>query len=115
MCIRDRVTFDAILYSLDDIRRLPQQPRCINVKPSRFGSLRELLRVYEWCATESVACYGGGQFELGVGRRQLQALTSAFHPDAPNDVAPTDYHAPEASPKLPSSPLELLAGGRGFG
>ena len=36
--------------------------------------------------------YGGGQFELGVGRDQIEALASLFYPDGPNDVAPREYH-----------------------
>ena len=35
--------------------------------------------------------YGGGQFELGPGRGQIQYLASVFHPDGPNDVAPTGF------------------------
>jgi hypothetical protein len=33
--------------------------------------------------------YGGGFGELGVGRHQIQYLASLFHPDTPNDVAPS--------------------------
>jgi hypothetical protein len=49
--------------------------------------------------------YGGGQFELGVGRGQIQALASLFYPDAPNDVAPGAYNEGEPRPGLPRSPL----------
>ena len=34
---------------------------------------------------------------LGVGRAQIQALASLFYPNAPNDVAPPGYNAPEAA------------------
>ena len=37
--------------------------------------------------------YGGGQFELGIGRVQIQELASLFHPDMPNDVAPAAFNA----------------------
>ena len=40
--------------------------------------------------------YGGGQFELGVGRGQIQYLASLFHPDSPNDVAPAGVQLPAA-------------------
>jgi hypothetical protein len=49
--------------------------------------------------------YGGGQFELGPGRGQIQLLASLFHPDAPNDVAPGAYNAPELVDGLLQSPL----------
>ena len=39
--------------------------------------------------------YGGGQFELGIGRTQIQELASLFHPDMPNDVAPAEFNEPE--------------------
>ena len=32
--------------------------------------------------------YAGGQFELGVGRAQIQAIASLFYPNGPNDCAP---------------------------
>ena len=48
---------------------------------------------------------GGGQFELGAGRGHIQYLASLFHPDAPNDVAPSGFNLAQAQPGLPSSPL----------
>ena len=50
--------------------------------------------------------YGGGQFELGVGRRHIQVLASLFYPDGPNDVAPREYNAGDPRPGLPQSPLD---------
>jgi hypothetical protein len=49
--------------------------------------------------------YGGVQFELGPGRRQIQALASLFYADAPNDVAPGDYNLGEPREGLGQSPL----------
>ena len=60
---------------------MPVLPRTINVKPSRFGSLRELFEGYDCCAERGIGAYGGGQSELGVGRGQIQYLASLFHPD----------------------------------
>ena len=40
-----------------------------------------------------MGAYGGGQYELGVGRGQIQYLAAIFHPDAPNDIAPAGYDA----------------------
>ena len=49
--------------------------------------------------------YGGGQFELGPGRRQIQRLASVFYADGPNDVAPSEYNEGRRAPGLPQSPL----------
>ena len=53
--------------------------------------------------------YGGGQFELSVGRDHIQALASLFYPDGPNDVAPRDFHG-AAHAGVPRSPLEPVHG-----
>jgi hypothetical protein len=58
--------------------------------------------------------YGGGQFELDVGREHLHALASLFYPDAPNDVAPKEYNKPEPNDGLPPSPLEPSSQPRGI-
>lgn len=110
----DRVTWDAPLHSLADIEALERQPKAINSKPSRFGSLRELLSVYEHCEREGIAVYGGGQGETGVGRQQIQYLASLFHPDTPNDVAPSGYNDPSVPDGLPTSPLEPRPASTGF-
>ena len=73
---------------------LPYPPRMVNIKPSRLGGLRSLLDAYAYCEEHGIGNYGGGQFELGVGRGQNQYLASMFHADAPNDVAPTGYNLP---------------------
>jgi len=100
-----RLSFDAPVHSLADVDALAVSPRWLNVKPSRFGSLARLLECIEACEQRGVAMYGGGQFELGVGRRQIQTLAGVFYPDGPNDVAPGVYN--EGGPRrgLPRSPL----------
>jgi hypothetical protein len=102
---RDRVTWDAPIHSVADAEALPFPPRCLNVKPSRFGTVRRLFEFYEWCEARGVSMYGGGQFELGVGRVQIQELASLFHPDMPNDVAPAEFNAPEMPRGVQASPL----------
>jgi hypothetical protein len=102
---RDRITWDAPIHSIADVEALPFAPRMVNVKPSRFGSLRGLLDAYDWLAERGIGAYGGGQFELGPGRGQIQYLASLFHPDTPNDVAPGAYNDPEPRDGLPASPL----------
>ena len=81
------------------------RPRMINMKPSRFGTVRAVLDAYDHCEREGIGCYGGGQFELGPGRGQIQVLASLFHPDAPNDVAPGAFNERVLGDDLPSSPL----------
>jgi hypothetical protein len=111
---RDRITWDAIIHSVEDIRGLPFPPRTINIKPSRFGSLRRLFDAYDYCDEQGIRPYGGGQFELGPGRGQIQHLASLFHPDAPNDVAPREFNLPDPRPGLPTSPLEPAPAPTGF-
>ena len=111
---RDRVTWDAIIHSVADIEALPFPPRMVNVKPSRLGPLRGLLAAYDFCAERGISTYGGGQFELGPGRGQIQLLASLFHADTPNDVAPGAFNDTDPPPGLPTSPLEPQASPTGF-
>lgn len=75
---RDRLTYDAPIHSVADVEALPFPPRCLNSKPSRLGSLERLLDFYDHCEENGIALYGGGQFELGPGRGQIQHLASLF-------------------------------------
>jgi hypothetical protein len=111
---RSRFSWDASIHSIADIRELPYPPRMVNIKPSRLGGLRNLLDAYDYCAERSIGNYGGGQFELGVGRGQNQYLASLFHADAPNDVAPSGFNLPEPPAGLPSSPLPPAPAPTGF-
>lgn len=101
----DRIAWDAPIHGVDDLDQMPVAPRWLNVKPSRFGTLRSLCDTLDVCERRSIACFGGGQFELGIGREQIQALASLFYANAPNDVAPGAYNAPDPRPGLPRSPL----------
>jgi hypothetical protein len=103
---RERVTWDAPIHSVGDVEALGWPPRVLNSKPSRFGRLAEVLDFYAYCEDRGIALYGGGMFELGPGRGQIQYLASLFHPDGPNDVAPRAYNDPEPRPGLPPSPLQ---------
>jgi L-alanine-DL-glutamate epimerase-like enolase superfamily enzyme len=111
---RDRFSWDAPIHSTADIEALPYPPRMVNIKPSRLGGLRSLLDTYDYCAQRGIGNYGGGQFELGVGRGQNQYLASLFHPDAPNDVAPTGFNLPDPPADLPPSPLAPAPSAAGF-
>jgi hypothetical protein len=110
---RDRVTWDAVIHSVEDIEALLWPPRTVNVKPSRFGSIERLFAAYDYCDAHGIGAYGGGQWELGPGRGQIQLLASLFHPGTPNDVAPREFNL-EPRPGLPESPLSVPARETGF-
>jgi hypothetical protein len=110
----DRVSYDAPIRSADDIGATPLAARVVNVKPSRIGSVRALFDVYARCAREGRPMYGGGMGELGVGRGQIELLAALFHPDAPNDVAPSAYNEDAPADGLPLSPLEPRPAATGF-
>jgi hypothetical protein len=86
--LRTRLTFDGVVTSAAVLDSLPVQPAAVNLKPARMGGVLEALEAARWCSTRGIAVYFGGMFEVGAGRRQLQALASLLCPDAPNDVAP---------------------------
>jgi L-alanine-DL-glutamate epimerase-like enolase superfamily enzyme len=111
---RDRITWDAPIHSVADVEGLAFPPRTLNVKPSRFGFLRELLDFYDYAGAHEIGLYGGGMFELGAGRGQVQHLASLFHPDAPNDVAPGGYNEREPRLGLAPSPLPGASSEPGF-
>jgi len=104
---RDRVSWDYPITGVESVRDLPFEPSWLNVKPSRFGSVASLLETVEFCEERTIRMYGGGQFELAVGRRQLHLLASLFYPESPNDVAPTQYNDPDPPADLPRSPLAV--------
>jgi L-alanine-DL-glutamate epimerase-like enolase superfamily enzyme len=111
---QDRITWDGNIHSVEDIVSLPFPPHMVNVKPSRLGGIRPLFNAYEYCEDRGIAMYGGGQFELGVGRGQIQYLASIFHPDGPNDVGPGGFNDVEPPSGLPTSPLPMAASATGF-
>jgi hypothetical protein len=102
---RDRITWDVPVGSVGDIEALPWPPRLLNLKPARFGSVRRLFETYDYCEAQGIRAYGGGMFEQGPGRGQLEYLASLFHRDEPNDLAPVEYNLPLTAGQLPRSPL----------
>jgi L-alanine-DL-glutamate epimerase-like enolase superfamily enzyme len=112
--VRDRLTWDAPIHSIEDIEALPWEPKMVNIKPSRIGGLRDLCAAYDHCDEQGIGAYGGGQWELGVGRGQIQVLASLFHPDTPNDIAPRGYNEADPPPGLPTSPMEPGLSPTGF-
>ncbi len=111
---RDRITWDANIHSIADIEALPFAPRMVNLKPSRLGGIQPLFDAYDYTAERGIGAYGGGQFELGVGRGHIQYLASIFHPDTPNDTSPTGFHVADPPPGLDSSPLPPAPPATGF-
>ena len=77
----------------------------LNVKPARFGSVRAVLDTYDYCEAHGIGVYGGGMFEQGPGRGQLQYLASLFHPDTPERHRAAGVQPPGRPPGLPHAPL----------
>lgn len=111
---RDRITWDTPVRSREAVEGLAFAPSMINIKPSRFGSLRALCDGYDFCAERGIGVYAGGMFELGPGRGQAQYLATLFHPQAPNDIAPAGYNDAVPADGLPSSPLAPVPTTTGF-
>jgi hypothetical protein len=109
-----RVSYDAPIHGKEDLDTLPVAPTALNIKPCRVGDLESLLDLYEETEARGLITYGGGMGELGVGRDQIQLLASLFHPDGPNDTAPSGYNADTPAPDLPSSPLDPQPAPTGF-
>jgi O-succinylbenzoate synthase len=103
-----RIAYDAPIHSLDDLLACDPRPARVNIKPTRFGAISSLLETIEWCETQGIPMYGGGQFELAWGRTQVQTIAAIFYPDAANDVAPSVFHsAKPGDAGMPDSPLTI--------
>jgi hypothetical protein len=111
---RERITWDADFHCVADLEALPFPPRMVNFKPSRIGSLERLLDAYDYVEAHGIGGYGGGMFELGPGRGQIQYLAALFHPDAPNDTSPAGFHESDPPAGLPASPLDPAPPQSGF-
>jgi hypothetical protein len=109
-----RVSYDAPIETVADLDAMTLPARTVNIKPCRIGTLRDLFGLYAACEERGLAMYGGGMGELGVARGQVQLLASLFHPDAPNDIAPSGYNALDPDPGLPASPLPAAVAATGF-
>ncbi len=77
------------------------------VPDAPLAAFQELGRVpaLHVLGEHGIGVYGGGMFEQGPGRGQLQYLGSLFHPDGPNDIAPPEYNLQVAPIDLPRAPL----------
>jgi len=72
----------------------------------RGGELMLPLQI----VTEIIPLYGGGQYELGIGRTHIQLLAAIFYADAPNDVAPVAFPSAKPTDDVPASPLDVRLG-----
>jgi hypothetical protein len=111
----DRISWDVPITGVTSLQDLPFEPQYINIKPSRFGSIASLLETIEHCLDQGIRMYGGGQFELGVGRSHLHAFASLFYPNGPNDVAPRVYNRKKLPSTVPHSPLVPVPDQTGLG
>lgn len=109
------ISWDYPITGVESVERLPFEPQWLNIKPSRFGTVESLFDTLEYAAENEISLYGGGQFELAVGRSHVQALASLFYADGPNDVAPGVYNDPEVPEDAPTSPLDPSAEPKGLG
>ena len=124
-----RFSFDAPIHSWADVEDVARRadigprgsrwggaglPHHLNIKPSRFGSLRALLDCVARAQAAGIALYGGGQFELGVGRDHIQALASLLYADGPNDVAPRRLPR-RGAPRRAAQPAGAARAAPGFG
>ncbi|MEY7848408.1 hypothetical protein AB7C87_04305 [Natrarchaeobius sp. A-rgal3] len=109
-----RVTWDYPIRGVETVEDLSWEPEWLNIKPSRFGSVQSLFETIDYCRKHEIQLFGGGQFELDVGREHLHAIASLFYPNAPNDVAPKAYNDPDPGGDLPSSPLTPPGDSQGF-
>ena len=108
------MTWDAVIHSVADIEALPWPPKTVNVKPSRFGSIERLFAAYDYCEAQGIGAYGGGQFELGVGRGQIQSWLRCSTPTPRTTSRPAASTSPSPQPGLPSSPLTVTPRETGF-
>ncbi len=99
------------IHTKADLDATPLTPRAVNIKPCRVGDLRSLLDVYAAVEERGLITYGGGMGELDVGRGQIQLLASLFHPDGPNDTAPSGYNHDTPAADLPTQPARGGPGG----
>jgi L-alanine-DL-glutamate epimerase-like enolase superfamily enzyme len=109
-----RVSFDAPIGTAADVENADFGARIVNVKPSRIGGLQALSEIYAHGEAEGLQMYGGGMGEVGIARGQIELLAALFHPDGPNDVAPSRYNELELRAGLDESPLQPVAGVTGF-
>lgn len=99
-----RLSWDEPIHSVADLEGLPWNARALNIKPARVGSVRSLLGLYRYCDAQGIVMYGGGMFELGPGRGQLQYLASLFHPNGAQRPRASRIQPSDACPRASGQP-----------
>ncbi len=105
---RDRITWDAAIHEWSDVEALPFAPRCLNCKPSRFGSVRRLFDFYDALrastASRSTAAASSSSAPAAT-RSSCSPRSSMPTPRTTSRRAAYNVRAPVAG--LPASPLTL--------
>ncbi|WP_433625050.1 hypothetical protein [Halomicrococcus sp. NG-SE-24] len=105
----DRISWDAPVTDVESVRKLPWEPASINVKPCRFRTLESLCRFLEYALEYDIDLYGGGMFELDVGRAQPSAglVVLSGRPERPRATCvPSVRGRPAAPVESVNSPEE---------
>ena len=112
----DRVSYDAPITQVDDLDDDAGQPdRAVNVKPCRTGSLRRAARALRALRGRRASrCTAAGWASSASRAARSSCSASLFHPDGPNDVAPSSFNGPDPPEGLPTSPLPPRPEATGF-
>ena len=101
----DRVSYDALITEADDLDKTPVNPIrvSVNIKPCRTGSLRRRSRSTRAARPTACSCTAADGRARGRARAD-PAFASIFHPDGPNDVAPSPFNGPAPGRGLADEP-----------
>lgn len=102
-----RLAWDYPITSVESVSSLELRPAAINIKPSRFGTVRNLLETIGYCIDHDIPLYAGGQYELGIGRTQAQSIASLWYSTADNDIAPAAFHGAAPAATTPNRPVSI--------
>ena len=113
--VADRVTWDAPIHSVADIQARSPGRRRWSTSSRRASARSGRCSPPTTTATRTGSARTAAASGSSVpGRGHIQYLASLFHPDTPNDVAPSGYNTAGTEPGLPSSPLEPMPTATGF-
>ena len=93
--------------------RPSRSPKMVNIKPSRFGALRASVRGLRLLRARGHRRLRRRAMGARLGRGHIQYLASLFHPDTPNDMAPTGTTSPTRRGP-PDHPARSRAAETGF-
>ena len=81
---------------------------------ARRAAARSSSRPTTTARSAASACTAAGSSSSASAAGRSSCLAGLFHPDAPNDVAPGGFNAPDPPPGLPESPLDPAPEPTGF-